>query len=466
MRSAARTVSLVSAFLLLASAQEPKKCSAPPEYPHTRLDARFSGKLKFGSGEKVYYDCAEDFTPSRGFRAVQCVNGKWSKLTLKCEKVSCGNAGELLNGEFHYEGNSLIGEKVYAVCDEGYTLKGLSYMICKKSGWTGDFPSCEEGEVTCSTPAVANSVSGGGAASVRRVGDNVTFTCSEGFQLEGAQEITCGPGGQWQPQPPQCLPSPDTLPDTEGGCRVPAAVGSSNAHLADKYFTVTSFASGDSVHYVCDVGYVQAGGSRYRRCNEGKWTPLLLRCERKPCGSAGEIVNGQFTYTGVEFGDTATAVCDEGHRLVGHATRRCLSQGWDRRVPACEAVECEAPPEVTNAEMEGHQETPHTYRSVIRYRCRVGTLHGPREIWCTEDGTWSAAPPTCKEITCPSPRAPGVFWAGVRKERYQYRDTIITHCYPGYAATGPNVITCGSDGRWSPRLPSCTRTARRNYWRH
>ncbi|XP_070824667.1 C4b-binding protein alpha chain-like isoform X3 [Chaetodon trifascialis] len=401
MGSAARTVSLILAFLLLASAQEPKKCSAPPEYPHTRLDARFSGKLKFGSGEKVYYNCAEDFTPSRGFRAVQCVDGKWTKLTLKCEKKSCGNAGDLLNGEFHYEGNSLIGEKVYATCDKGYTLKGLNYMICKKSGWTGDFPSCEEGEVTCSTPVVANAVSGGGAASVRRVGDNVTFACSEGFQLDGAQEITCGPGGQWQPQPPQCLPSPDMLPDTEG----------------------------------------------------------------KPCGSAGEITNGQFTYTGVEFGDTATAVCDEGHRLVGHATRRCLSKGWDGRVPACEAVDCEAPPEVRNAEMEGRQETPHTYRSVVRYRCRVGTLHGPKEIWCTEDGTWSAAPPTCKEITCPSPKAPGVFWGGVRKERYQYRDTIITHCYPGYTSTGPNIITCGSDGRWSPRLPSCTRAARRTYWR-
>lgn len=32
----------------------------------------------------------------------------------------------------------------------------------------------------------------------------------------------------------------------------------------------------------------------------------------KLCGSAGEITNGQFAYTGVEFGDTATAVCDEG----------------------------------------------------------------------------------------------------------------------------------------------------------
>lgn len=66
-----------------------------------------------------------------------------------------------------------------------------------------------EGEVTCSTPAVANSASSGGDVPVRRVGDTVNFTCSEGFQLDGAQQITCGPGGQWQPEPPQCRPSPE-----------------------------------------------------------------------------------------------------------------------------------------------------------------------------------------------------------------------------------------------------------------
>lgn len=38
----------------------------------------------------------------------------------------------------------------------------------------------------------------------------------------------------------------------------------------------------------------------------------VLSFKGKPCGSAGEIINGQFTYTGVAFGDTATAVCDEG----------------------------------------------------------------------------------------------------------------------------------------------------------
>lgn len=457
---------LVLSFALLASAQVAKKCSAPPEYPFTRLAKKYSTIARFSSGEKVYYDCAEDFTPSRGSRALQCVGGKWTKLTLKCEKKSCGNAGDLPNGEFQYEGNSFLGEKVYAVCNDGYTLKGLNYMICKKSGWTGEFPTCEEGEATCFIPTVANSVSTAGDASVYRVGDHATFACSQGFQLDGAQQITCSPGGLWQPQPPRCLPSPHTTPspDTEtGGCSVPVTIQNSNANLADKYITMTSFASGDRVHYVCDVGYTQAGGSRYRKCIEGKWTPLLLKCERKPCGSAGEIANGQFTYTGVEFGDTAKAICDEGYRLVGKATRNCMSRGWDGRVPACEAVECAKPPGVTNAVMTGPQEPPYLYRTMVHYHCRVGTLIGQRHIWCTKDGTWSDSPPTCKEITCPPPNVANAYWTGAQTVLYQYRDTISIECNRGYMKTGPSMVTCGNNGQWSPGLPKCTprRTNRR-----
>lgn len=66
---------------------------------------------------------------------------------------------------------------------------------------------------------------------------------------------------------------------SEGRCGVPVSIN--NANLADKYITMTSFASGDRVHYMCDVGYVQAGGSRYRTCNNGKWSPLVLKCECK-----------------------------------------------------------------------------------------------------------------------------------------------------------------------------------------
>ncbi|XP_032377758.1 complement receptor type 1 isoform X2 [Etheostoma spectabile] len=455
----------VLAFALHASAQVPKECSAPPEYPYTRLGEKYSNTPKFSSGEKVYYNCAEDMTPSTGSRAVQCVGGKWTKLTLKCEKRSCGNAGELLNGEFQYEGSSFIGEKVYAVCNDGYIVKGLNYMICKKSGWTGDFPSCEERETTCSTPAVANSVSSAGGVSVHRVGDGMTFTCRQGFQLDGAPRVTCGPGGLWQPQPPRCLPSQDKIasPDVERGCGAPVKFHNSKAILADKYITRTSFASGERVHYVCEVGYIPAGGSRFCNCINGKWTPLRLKCERKPCGSAGEISNGQFAYTGVQFGDTATAVCDVGYILVGQATRNCMSQGWDGRVPACEAVVCEEPPRGTNAEISNYQEPPYTYRSVIRYHCRVGTLIGQRHISCTENGTWSDPAPTCKEITCPSPNVPYGYWTRAQVKQYQDGDTISIECYPGYAKIGPSTVSCGGDGRWVPGLPKCT--PRRSHYR-
>nr|XP_020492347.1 complement receptor type 1-like isoform X1 [Labrus bergylta] len=458
MRSTVGSILLL--VFVIASAQVPKKCPAPLEYPHTRLEQTYSSRQTFSHMMKVYYRCLEDFTPYKGNMIVQCVDGSWTKLTLKCEKRSCGNAGDLPNGHFNYEGNSVVGEKVYAVCNEGYTLKGLGYMTCKKSGWTGEFPSCEEGAATCSNPAVENSVSSIRNVAVYHLGENVNFTCSRGFELNGAQRITCGPGGQWQPEPPRCLPSPDKsqLPEKEaGGCGVPVTDQNSNANLADKYITMPSFSSGDKVLYVCDVGYTQAGGSRYRRCSEGKWSPLRLKCERKSCGSAGEIIFGQFTYTGVQFGDIATAECDEGFYLVGRAHRTCMSEGWDGRVPVCEAVDCEAPPQVKNADMIGPMEPSYTYRTVISYQCQVGILVGKKELWCTKDGKWSHPPPTCKEITCPSPNVPRAFWTRAHKKVHQPRDNLSIECNRGYIMSGPKTVTCGIDGRWLPALPKCIR---------
>ncbi|AWP10291.1 putative complement receptor type 1-like [Scophthalmus maximus] len=459
---------------LLASAQGVKQCSAPPEHPHARLNARFVGRRSFSSGEKVHYSCAEDRSPSRGSRAAQCVEGAWTRVTLKCDKRSCGNAGDLPNGHFLYEGNSFFGERVYAVCNDGFAVKGLNYLICKKSGWTGEFPTCGEGRAACSGPVVANSVRSSGNVSVHQAGDNVTFTCARGFQLDGARQVTCGPGGRWQPQPPRCRPSEaSTDNESTGGCDAPPTVRSSNAHLAAKYVTVARFASGARVQYACDVGHAQAGGSRYRTCKSGRWTPLLLKCELKACGSAGEILHGHFTYTGVDFGDTAAAVCDEGYILVGRATRRCMSGGWDGRVPVCEAVVCDEPPPPpppaagtgAEAEREEFQEPPFAYRSVVRYRCREGTLVGPREVWCTAGGTWSAPPPQCKEVTCPSPNVPRAFWTGAQNRLHRYRDTISMGCEAGFALIGPSAVTCGRDGRWSPGLPTCGRAPRSKYWR-
>lgn len=399
---------------------------------------------------------------------MECKGGTWTRLTLKCEKKSCGYAGDLPNGHFHYEGESYLGEKVYATCNEGYTLKGQNYMICQESGWAGEFPTCEEGEpATCSTPAVANSVQRAGDVSERRVGETLSFTCQQGFQLDGPQQITCGSNGQWQPEPPKCLPSPDKTQASgseTGGCGVPLNIQNSNANLADKYITMTSFPSGTKVYYTCDVGYTPVGGSRVRICKNGKWTPMRLKCERKLCGSAGEILNGRFVYSGVAFGDTAKGVCDDGYVIVGQSTRNCMNNGWDGRIPICEAVECEEPPMVMNADRKGPQEPPYEYKTVISYQCRVGTLTGQKEIWCTKNGTWST-PPKCNEITCPQPNVANAFWMRDQNQFFQYKDTIMIECKRGYRRNGPNFITCNNDGQWIPRLPECQRRPRQDFRR-
>lgn len=71
----------------------------------------------------------------------------------------------------------------------------------------GGEPQVVPAEVTCPAPSVANSVKLSETGSVYRVRDSVTLACSKGFLLTGAQQLTCGPDGQWQPELPLCLPS-------------------------------------------------------------------------------------------------------------------------------------------------------------------------------------------------------------------------------------------------------------------
>ncbi|XP_041860038.1 CUB and sushi domain-containing protein 3-like isoform X2 [Melanotaenia boesemani] len=520
---------LVLSFTLLTSAQFARKCSSPLEYPTTTLDKTIISKQSFNSGDRVFYRCAEDFTPSAGKSAVVCQDGTWSKLTLKCDKRTCGNAGDIPNGHFIYDGETYIGEKVFAKCNQGYVVKGMGFMTCERTGWSGEFPSCVEGvvETTCSTPSVDNSLQKGGDDAVHRVGDSLSFTCRQGFQLDGAQQITCGPDGQWQPRSPLCLPAPIKTvepplrkgggcgtPETivgsnvnlvdkyaamtafssgdkvyytcdlgyvaaggykgrrcvdgkwtkltlkcecsEGGCGAPETIEgkSSNVNLVDKYAAMTAFSSDDKVYYTCDVGYIAAGGSRIRRCIGGKWTKLTLKCERKLCGHAGEIQNGQFVYTGIEFGDTATAKCNEGFNMIGKATRNCMALGWDGRAPVCEAVVCPEP-NVSNAVRKDVQEPPYRYKTAIRYKCGAGTLVGPNEIWCTKDGTWSSSPPVCRELGCLSPNVNHAYWMGAHKKMHEPMETISIECFRGYTIRGPNPIYCSREGTWLPELPKC-----------
>ncbi|KAL1021063.1 hypothetical protein UPYG_G00008250 [Umbra pygmaea] len=508
-------------IVIHASAQTPSGCGEPPTFPFMKVDNRYKEKIKFNDGDKVIYKCAEGYKGYQGTRSILCKAGQWTVLSLKCEKKSCGSAGDLFNGYFNYTGSS-IGDKAYAVCNKGFTRKGVEYKTCNDSGWTEGFPTCEDitcprpkaqennpikstvinglkevyrpqdslsfsctglynltgssnvtcgvdgkwtpsfpkctiikcpllniingrtstgqrkrgtkviisclngnelqgpgviecsssgrwkegipqcvpasqsgrmgrAEITCPYPAVANSVKPSDAVEVYRVRDSVSVVCSDGFLLSGEQQITCGPDGQWLPQLPQCLPFSSKL---DGACVKPPNYP--NQHVSVSSLTKTHFGPGDRVKYSCNIGYAKVRGSYYSNCINGKWTPLNLRCDRKSCGSAGEINFGYFLYTGVEFGHTATGVCNEGYHLVGQNVRNCMNDGWDGRVPVCEPVQCPEPPTVSYGAIAEYSDPPYQYSTVISYWCRKGILIGAKEIYCTKDGTWSNPPPQCR----------------------------------------------------------------------
>ncbi|XP_041953431.1 membrane cofactor protein-like isoform X1 [Alosa sapidissima] len=339
------------------------------------------------------------------------------------------------------------GQPLTVSCPVGWRLNGTDGTItCTAAGqWSPYWPKCLM--VKCPVLTVQN-----GMLSTQRTrfGGNVTVTCSPRYVSGGsglaakAITLTCQNNGSWNQPTPSCVP----------GCGRPPVYG--KLQLREPFVLQEAYRLDASVSYGCAVGYTRAGGSSISRCKPTGWTRVILRCEPKSCGSAGEILNGRYVYNeGVEFGNSVSAVCNEGYHLIGQNTRFCTSTGWDGREAVCEPVQCPPPPQVVGAELSGSVDEPHLYSHMVIYRCPSGYLVGEREMHCTKDGTWSAPPPQCLDLRCRQP----VMRFGSRtwnyKLNYKPGEKVGVACGQGTRLEGASTLTCGIDGQWDPPVPTC-----------
>lgn len=371
--------------------------------------------------------------------------GQFSKVLFSrgvhiqtCPTPELGKSGSVKELKSAY----VPGESVSVTCNEGFNGSG-DFMCHTSAKWLPHEPKCQM--INCSAPTVANGRIHGSSV-LYKPKSTVDVSCSEGFDLIGQPQITCGPDGQWQGLP-ECRPKRISA---TGKCG-PAP---SHPNMATSS-RLREYPSGARIRYRCGLGYRRARGSDIIHCQAGQWTNLRIQCERKRCGSAGEIPNGRFEYTGVLFGHSAKAICQEGYELIGPQMRTCRDAGWDGRVPVCEPVHCPPPPEVQDAEMSDPIYDYVPFGRVVSYHCRSGSLIGAREIYCTPKGTWSAPPPECKDMVCPHPHVPGGSRTGGFRSVYKSGNTVMIACNPGLRLIGESFITCGSDGKWKPRLPQC-----------
>uniref|UniRef100_A0A8C9XX27 Sushi domain-containing protein n=1 Tax=Sander lucioperca TaxID=283035 RepID=A0A8C9XX27_SANLU len=235
-------------------------------------------------------------------------------------------------------------------------------------------------------------------------------------------------------------------------------VGGDNMGLKGDDILLQTFPEGKKVTFVCNNGYVTAGGSPSITCTAGNWTTLMLKCERYNCGSAGEVANGNIDYPeGTEFGDKLVVTCNPCYNMVPNNVQLfCGAQGWLGRLPTCEVVTCDPPPTVANGVVTPVKDS-YDCSEVVQYKCQNDyTLSGSSSISCSEHGTFGPAP-TCvrKLVQCEDPKIDNADQIEGSRPPHGYMSTVTYECKSGYVMKGGRTLTCGIDSQWSPALPTC-----------
>ncbi|XP_054912852.1 membrane cofactor protein-like [Poeciliopsis prolifica] len=237
-------------------------------------------------------------------------------------------------------------------------------------------------------------------------------------------------------------------------CSKPA--GRQNMHLKKEYILKDTFEDGSTVAFDCDAGYTPARGSGSINCSSGIWTPVLLTCERKNCGSLDEVTNGQVSYPqGVQFGDKALITCNIGHILVGKSEITCGIQGWMDRLPTCEVVKCLQPSGIAKGTFKPVKED-YAYREVVEYSCNNGyVLNGSTQIICEKNEKFEPSPPSCIWVECKDPMIPNAERIDGSPPPYRHKASVIYNCKHGYRMIGQGSLTCNISSQWFPRIPEC-----------
>ncbi|XP_049490197.1 complement receptor type 2 isoform X2 [Panthera uncia] len=233
----------------------------------------------------------------------------------------------------------------------------------------------------------------------------------------------------------------------------------------------SEFAVGTSWEYECLPGYIKM--SFLITClKTSKWSDPQRLCQRKSCGSPGELLHGSVLIpTGVLFGSTITYSCDKGYRLIGDSSATCIISDnivtWDKDMPFCESIPCAPPPAISNGDFYSSSRENFYYGMVVTYKCHVGKngkklfdLVGEKSIYCTSKdnrvGIWSGPPPQCITlVNCPIPEVEnGIIESGFGRSFY-LNDTVMFRCKPGFTMKGSNIVWCQANSKWNPPLPKC-----------
>ncbi|XP_076821926.1 protein lev-9-like isoform X2 [Clavelina lepadiformis] len=262
--------------------------------------------------------------------------------------------------------------------------------VCGKSCYNPNAP-CEALE------PVENAVIEG----ERAYGNEVIYTCNDGYVLVGSSKRTCRSDKKWTGSAPYC----------KAVCSTPMRTSSSYPETSkDVYETgdvVTySFRFGDE----CSIpDSYQNGGTCINRIDdytcfcghgyEGKDCSIRLDCLVPPAPTDGSV--SPSSGNRVLLDGTITYSCDPGYfmknQLHGTLKATCLRSGnWNRPTPVCEESRCIVPQTPAHGTLSRSAGEKVPADRSVSFTCDEGyTMIGQPTIYCRRSGTWSNEFPEC-----------------------------------------------------------------------
>ncbi|XP_062517595.1 sushi, von Willebrand factor type A, EGF and pentraxin domain-containing protein 1-like [Corticium candelabrum] len=298
-------------------------------------------------------------------------------------------------------------------CNEGYKLNGRRTMRWTVFGWSPRYsPTC-----TPWCPKLENPENG----VVNQTALNAQYSCNRGYKLEGRSDRRCFQGHGWNLCQPVCLKK----------CPIP--VDPENGH-ADVDL------ENDIAVYYCNDGY-RAKGDSLIRCNESRqWDGPLIECVKLP-PKCSKLTNPAHGLAIMGLGNYSVRyLCENPYYLHGSENRHCINGSWTVCRPFLMAPKFgEVNTDVLTA----------------TYSCSKGYyLYGQSELKCI-NGEWVGYRPVCvkeskyvAECTIPGPIAHG-------GNHLLSGDEVYYYCYLGYVMDGNRKVVC-TNGKWST-FPKCYR---------
>ncbi|XP_004425115.1 PREDICTED: E-selectin isoform X1 [Ceratotherium simum simum] len=363
-----------------------------PEHGHLVCTHPF-GNFSYNSSCSV--SCEKGYLPS-STEVMQCTSsGEWSAPLPACKVVECDALTNPANGVMECSqgpGGFPWNTTCAFDCEEGFELVGPQHLQCTSSGnWDNEKPTCKA--VTCG--AIGHPQNGSVSCSHSPAGEftfnsSCSFTCEEGFMLQGPAQVECTAQGQWTQQIPVCE-----------ALQCKALSSPERGYMNCLPSASESFQSGSSCEFSCEQGFVLKGSKKLQCGPTGEWDSEKPACEAVKCDAVRRPQDGLVRCTHSPTGEftyksSCVFSCEKGFELRGSAQLECTSQGqWTQEVPSCQVVQCSslAVPGKVNVSCSGEP----VFGAMCTFVCPEGwMLNGSAALTCGATGHWSGMPPTCE----------------------------------------------------------------------